>query len=114
MKCLGPIVEIKPKNNPPELVMFGGDPVVGGWPCDMDKLLAAKAKGKRIYDFLPDIGFSKPDQDILKSWTDWFTARKVPWAVTKGRGYKLWRIWGGMTDKEMKKMAETISWKKGG
>ena len=108
------IIELKKVKDPSKPILLGGDPVVGGWPSDFDKLFAAKAQGKRIYDFLPDIDSSEEEQAILKTWTDWFTFKKVPWAVTKGRVYKLWKIWEGLTDEEMRRINNAVSGKKGG
>lgn len=105
----GPIVEIKANIKP---LGFGGDPIIDSY--RVDELLMLRSQGKRISDFLSDINSSIEEQAILKSWTDWFTFKKVPWAVTKGRRYRLWKIWEGMTDKEMreKERDPTIHWKK--
>ena len=88
----GLIIELK--SSKPEPILLGGHPIVKSY--QLGGLLTAKRFGKRIGDFLPDIDpTSKTEAKILAKWQDWFTFKRVPWAVTRPKlnQYKLWKIW---------------------
>ena len=89
------IIDLKTPDKP-ELPSLGGHAVLDSY--KLGGILVAKAHGKRIGDFLPDIKADvKADLKILDKWKVWFTFKRVPWAVTRPKlnQYKLWKIWEG-------------------
>jgi len=50
------------------------------------------ARAKRVFDFLPVINKTPGDEKILKTWTDFFTSKKVPFIVVEENGKRsLWK-----------------------
>lgn len=94
------IIETK-RNNSSKPILLGGDPIVESY--KLEELLAAKAQGQRICDYLRNI-VTEEDHAELRRWKAWFrfkytfrgyTKETNAYAITKGRKLRLWKIWEG-------------------